>query len=162
MPTGRTRLKAVHEFRDAWRWPEDVERFVRERCETPTLHVCAGDSTLGDVTVDAACERNPDVVGDMTQLPFPDRTFNTVICDPPWRSVDVFDRHTLFYELCRVTRLKGWIIHNTTWVPESDQCEKRGEYRRQDRSFGDASIITVFERYPGQTTLPTDDAENKP
>jgi len=145
-----TKMKRVHKFKDAWRWPEDVERFLRERCESPVLHVCCGGSQLGDVRVDADTEREPDVVADMTELPFDDCSFATVLCDPPWKSVDIFDRHGLFYELVRVTELGGRIIHNATWVPESDQCEKIGEFRRQDLAFGDASIISVHERYPGQ------------
>jgi hypothetical protein len=150
MPTDDTSLKRVHRFRDKWRWPEDVERFVRERCESPSLYVCAGQSPLGDVSLDADAKHQPDVQAAMTALPFRDATFQTVIADPPWKSVDVFDRHRLFYELVRVTKPQGKIIHNATWVPESDQCEVLGEYRRQDGSFRDASVISVHERYPGQ------------
>lgn len=153
MPTNKTSLKRVHEFTDKWRWPADVERFVRERCESPILHVCSGQSQLGDVLLDADARHGPDVQADMTNLPFQDMSFETVIADPPWKSVDVFKRHTLFYELVRVTAIGGTIIHNATWVPESDQCDLVGEYRRQDGSFRDASIISVHERFPGQQTM---------
>jgi len=150
MPTNDTSLNRVHRFRDTWRWPEDVERFVRKRCESPSLYVCAGQSPLGDVALDADATHCPDVQADMTALPFSDASFKTTIADPPWKSVDVFDRHTLFYELVRVTRPQGKIIHNATWVPESEQCEVLGEFRRQDGSFRDSSVISVHQRYPGQ------------
>ena len=153
MPTEKTKLKRVHKFKDAWRWPEDVERFIRNKCEGKTLHVCAGNSDLGDVTVDADPEREPDIVASMYDLPFDECSFETVLCDPPWKEVDIFQRHSLFYELVKLAKPQGKIIHNATWVPESDQCELIGEYRRQDISFGNASIISVFERFPDQQTI---------
>jgi hypothetical protein len=153
MPTENTTLKRVHEFTGAWRWPEDVERFIRDECNGKCLHVCCGKSDLGDVTLDADAGNSPDIAGDMTELPFRDCEFDTVIADPPWKSVDIFDRHGMFYELVRVTKRQGKIIHNATWVPESEQCEKLAEYRRQDISFGDASIISIFERWKDQTSL---------
>lgn len=146
-------MKRVHEFKDAWRWPDDVERFIRDQCQGEVLHVCCGGSQLGDVRVDADPRHDPDVVADMYNLPFPDFSFGTVVVDPPWKSVDIFDRHGLFYEVVRVTDLGGRIIHNATWLPESEQCEKVGEYRRADKEFMDASVISIHERYPGQQTL---------
>lgn len=160
MPTANTKLKRVHKFKGAWRWPAEVERFIREECEGDVLHVCCGGSDLGDVRVDADSEREPDIVADMTNLPFDDCSFDTVLCDPPWKSVDIFQRHSLFYELVRVTSLGGKIIHNATWTPESNQCELIGEYRRQDLAFGNASIIAIYERYPGQQTITQDYSNN--
>jgi SAM-dependent methyltransferase len=150
-------IKSVHEFKDAWRWPEDVERFIRKKIpEGRVLNVPAGKSPLGDVQVDADASLQGGVIpGDMQRLPFKDAVFDGVVADPPWKSVDVFDRHSLFYELVRVTKPGGLIIHNASWIPDSNQAEKVGEYRRADDSFHDVSVISVFRRYGDQATLGT-------
>lgn len=147
-------IPAVHEYSDTWRWPDAVERFIREQlpADAHVLNVPAGNSRIGDVLVDAEPQSEEVNEGDMFDLDIAPATFDAVISDPPWKQMDYFDRWEQFYELCRVTKPGGYIIFNATWEPHSDQCEIVGRYRRADSPFGRISQITVYQRYPDQTT----------
>jgi hypothetical protein len=142
------------QLEEAWIWPDRVQRWVRERVTGHTLHVCSGESSIGDVTLDADSDRTPDVQADMAALPFRDCTFDTAVWDPPWK-VDLFSRPKPFIELVRVTNPGGRILTNTTWVPRSDQTTLNQVWVRQDQELGNASLLIEHTRYPGQTTLPT-------
>jgi hypothetical protein len=50
------------------------------------LHLCSG-SMLTGIRVDIRPEVNPDVVSDCRDTPFPDRSFDVIMADPPY-SVD--------------------------------------------------------------------------
>jgi hypothetical protein len=141
------------QLEEAWIWPDRVQRWVRERVEGRTLHVCCGESDIGDVTVDADRSRDPSVQADMAELPFPDAAFETAVWDPPWK-VDLFSRPKPFLELCRVVEAGGRLLTNTTWIPRSDQVVIDGVWVRQDQELGNASLLIQHSRYPGQTELP--------
>ncbi|ELZ47879.1 hypothetical protein C464_08155 [Halorubrum coriense DSM 10284] len=149
-------IPSVHEYTDAWQWPESVERFIREQLprdeDARVLNVPAGSSRLGDVLVDAEPQSEDIEEGDMMDLDLPPAEFDAVISDPPWRGMDYFDRWKQFYQLCRVTKPGGLIVYNAPWEPASDQCEVVSRHRRADHPFGEISQITVFRRYPGQQT----------
>lgn len=145
-------LNEVHRYEDCWRWPASFERFVREHVEGYCLNVCAGESDVGDVKLDAEPRRDDVIQGDMRNLPFKDATFDTVVSDPPWK-IGYHQRWKPFYECVRVCKPGGLIIYNATWIPESDQCDVEKIRARQDGQFTDTSIISMHRRYPGQETL---------
>jgi len=58
---------AKYKFRKAWSWPEDVDRKIRALCEGFTLHVCNGESTIGDVRIDI--EKKAEIQASMYFLP---------------------------------------------------------------------------------------------
>ena len=148
-----TDIPAVHEYTDAWNWPDEVQRFVREQLpDGEVLNVPCGGCRVGDVLVDAEPQSEEVLPGDMMDLAFPDCTFDAVISDPPWKQLNYFDRWKQFFECVRVTKPNGLIIYNATWEPHSDQCEVIGRYRRADGAFRQVSQITVYRRYPGQAT----------
>lgn len=138
----------------AWVWPDSIERLFREESDGRTLHVCCGQSDVGDVTVDADADRDPDVQADMMALPFPDCAFDTVICDPPWNTIQaVGQKHKLFFELLRTVKANGVVLWNAYTLPSSDQTELTKLWVRQDFREGKASIIAKYRRFPDQTTL---------
>jgi hypothetical protein len=147
-----SRLLEKHRFEDCWRWPESVERFARERTQGHTLNVCAGESDIGDVKVDAEPRRSDVLKADMRRLPFPEATFDTVVSDPPWK-IGYYQRFRPFFEVVRVTKPGGRIIYNATWIPEADNCQLDTLRVRPDSEFSDASIISVFTKEPGQQVL---------
>lgn len=141
-------------LQDSWVWPDRVERLFREHAEGRTLHVCCGESDLGDVTVDADSDRDPDVQADMMQLPFRESTFDTVIADPPWKTIHALgDKHKLFFELVLRTKPNGVILWNAYTLPQSDQTKLEDVWVRQDFPEGKASIIAKYRRFPDQQTL---------
>ena len=106
--------KATYKFKKSWSWPFEVETNIKDLVEGTSLHVCCGDSKLGDVRLDLSKEA--DVKGDMFHLPFKSESFDTVICDPPW-GLPYHVRHRLLYQLRNVLKPGGRLIFNSMWFP---------------------------------------------
>jgi len=147
-------IHSKHTFKASWKQPEDVDRYLRQRCEGRTLNLCSGESPLGDVKVDADVDREPDLLADMNQLPFQDRTFDTVVFDPPWK-MQYFDRQSPFFECVRITKPNGLILMNALWVGESENTtvDEDEIVVRADDEWANISVIVPHRKQPGQTTL---------
>lgn len=152
--TGTRHEDGYPTIQDAWVWPDRVERLFREQAKGHTLHVCSGNSDVGDITVDADRDRDPDIQADMFDLPFQESTFDTVIADPPWHAIQkVGEKHQVFFELVRRVKPNGIILWNALTLPSSDQTELEKLWVRQDYEEGKASLIAKYRRYPDQQTL---------
>ena len=75
-------------FRKSWAWNKDETKFFERISVGFTLHVCSGESKVGDVTVDLF--EKASVKADLKHLPFKKYSFDTVICDPPWKYYNKF------------------------------------------------------------------------
>lgn len=111
-----------YEFKKVWAWPKEIEDFIASKIEGYSLHVCCGESTIGDIKVDKYINRENVVKADMYDLPYKDETFDTVICDPPWE-LPYHKRPKLLWELCRVLKKNGKLIFNAFWWPKSKTLE---------------------------------------
>jgi len=141
-------------IQDAWVWPDRVERLFREEQTGNTLHVCCGKSDVGNVTLDADPRNDPDIVGDMFDLPFDGPRFDTVICDPPWKEIQhVGKKHKLFFELLRVANPGAVILWNAYSLPNSEQATLEQLWVRQDYEEGKASVIGKYRNMPDQQVL---------
>jgi hypothetical protein len=49
-----------------------------------TLNVCCGNCPVGDIRIDIDPNTTRTMAGDLFRLPFPQQSFDTVICDPPF------------------------------------------------------------------------------
>lgn len=67
-----------------WIHTEEVEKWLQEIAIGRTLNVCCGMSKVGEVRVDIDPSSNRTEEGDMFNLRFEPRSFDTVICDPPF------------------------------------------------------------------------------
>jgi len=103
-------------YRKAWRWPATVEGFIRSRARGLVIHVCSGDSQLGDLRIDRY-NHNANVVGDFNHLPIKDDIADTVVCDPPWE-LQYHLRGQLAKELRRILKPGGTLIFNAPWSPK--------------------------------------------
>jgi len=139
-------------IQESWVWPHSVSRWFRERAEGRVLHVCCGKSEIGDVTVDADPENDPDMLADAKRLPFKQCSFDTAIIDPPWK-VGVFERPQWFYPTVESVRPDGIVLTNTTWIPQSHQITTEETAVRQDSNKGGISVLCKHRRYPNQKTL---------
>jgi hypothetical protein len=81
-------------------WPQEVEQWLAARLIGKTLHVCCGKSRLGNVRLDMF-QSDVDVRGDAARLPFWDKTFDTVLADPPYSGQFQWN-HDMLNELHRV------------------------------------------------------------
>ena len=104
-----------YKFRRAWAWPSDVEAFIEAKIEGLSLHVCCGESKIGDIRIDLYT--NADVKADMFHLPIKKHSCDTVICDPPWE-LPYHLRHKLLYELRDSLKAGGKLIFNSFWNPK--------------------------------------------
>jgi len=112
-------LKVVTRFREAWAWTDGEEKLYKKllRGYKPILHLFSGRSRLGDVRIDR--ENFPEVTHQMEikpskefRLPFPDRSFDATIFDPPW-----INQYFVWasYEVPRVTRRRIVAITGNFW-----------------------------------------------
>jgi len=101
-----------------WIWEKPEEDFYASKCVGRTLHVCCGKSKLGDVRVDIKPQAEGVITMDYRKLEFPDMSFDTVICDPPWFKADRFavikgnPSLRWLLELKRVAKKRIIIIHH--------------------------------------------------
>lgn len=68
-------------FRKAWSWPKGLENFLQTFLISPSLHVCCGESQLGDYKVDAYLIRREVIQADMFNLPFRDGFFASAMSE---------------------------------------------------------------------------------
>lgn len=134
-------------------WPKKVESFVQSLCRGKTLHVCCGKSTIGDLRVDMFDE-TADVKADAAKIPLDDKSFDTVLCDPPYNGKLQWN-HDLLSELARLAKRR--IIFQHWFLP----ANSRGAYRKANKFkltevynwsprtyFGRVNVLSVFDYYP--------------
>ena len=73
-----------------WIHPKGVEVWLRKMAIGKTLNVCCGMSRVGEVRVDIDPKSNRTVEGDLFNLSFKAKSFDTVICDPPFSLYNKF------------------------------------------------------------------------
>jgi len=135
-----------HQFRKSWRWPHAVESFFALRIEDKySLHVCCGQSEVGDIRIDLDPTSKRTQEGDMRSIPFPNNTFDVVFGDWPWK-MNYYQRFRPFYEMIRVCKVGGAIIINATWISHSEVAVLKETFVRCDFPFGQASVILVYEK----------------
>ncbi len=107
---------AKYKFRKAWSWPGDVEAKIKDLLEGYSLHVCCGESSIGDVRIDI--EKSSDIKASMFNLPIRPESFDTVLCDPPWE-LPYHKRGKLLRELRDTLKPGGRMIFNCFWFPKT-------------------------------------------
>lgn len=123
------------------RWDEYVKAHMFGR----VLQVCAGGSVVGDVRLDKYETPGMTVRGDMLALPFEDRSFDTVACDPPYGVKNPY-RVRLQRELFRVARRRviwkaPWLLRGRGWVLRKDLLTMIGSH-----TCASISALAVFDR----------------
>lgn len=73
--------------------------WLKEMAIGRTLHICCGMSQIGDIKADIDPKTNRNFTTDLFNLPFKPRTFDTVICDPPY---SYYNRFKWFYNLSHI------------------------------------------------------------
>lgn len=104
---------SIQEFKETWDFdqPQDAfasnlsgqlnRAFLSKMKIGFTANVCCGTDRTGDVRVDIDRSFDPDVIGDLHSLPFPNDAFDTVICDPPF---SMFNKFAWKDELARIAK----------------------------------------------------------
>jgi hypothetical protein len=113
-------------FKPAWVWNEKEERLYGRLIKGFTLHACSGYSDLGDIKLDIDPETQPTIVADIHHLPFRDRVFDTLICDPPWKGPQSsMSFKDIVIEFVRVARRRIILILGTLYyhIPKPFQLK---------------------------------------
>lgn len=103
-------------YRKVWRWPDTVEGFIRSRARGFVVHVCSGESDIGDLKIDLYSDK-ADIKADAFNLPLDDDVADTVVCDPPWE-LQYHLRGKLVKELRRILKPGGTLLFNAPWSPK--------------------------------------------
>jgi len=69
---------------------QGADAFLEEMAIGRTLNVCCGMSSVGDVRLDTDPKANRTEYGDLFNLQYPPRSFDSVICDPPFSYFNKF------------------------------------------------------------------------
>lgn len=131
-------------------WPEEIEKYLSELLVGFSLHICCGKSSIGNIRLDL--NEDVDVRADAARLPFADKSFDTLLIDPPYNGVFQWN-HDMLCELGRVARQRFIFQH---WFSPVDKLG----YFKKDHSFiltdlynwmpksyfGRMQIISVFDR----------------
>lgn len=139
-------------YRPAWRFPLIVELEIRKWILPPSLHVCSGQSTLGDVKLDLyEFQRGAFVCGATRYLPFRPRSFMTAIWDPPY---SMHRRTTMpaLIELRSMLKPGGRLITLHYFDPSNFlQRSTRLLYKAyyEPKGMGGVRVLTVLELLPG-------------
>jgi hypothetical protein len=131
-------------------WPEEVESLLSSLLIGRSLHLCCGKSKLGTVRLDLF-EEDADIRADAANTGLADKSFDTILCDPPYNGEFQWN-HDLLTELARLACQR--IIFQHWFLP----CDPDGQYKKanyfklsaiyvwQPRTyFGRAQIISVFD-----------------
>lgn len=131
-------------------WPEEVESLLQSLLIGESLHLCCGKSKLGSKRLDLY-EPGVDYQVDAANTGLEDKSFDTVLCDPPYNG-EMQWNHDLLTELARLASRR--IIFQHWFIPANpDGLYKKANYFRliniyawQPRTyFGRAQLISVFD-----------------
>lgn len=133
-------------YRREWSWPDWLEGEIGEHLEHPCLHVCAGESKLGDLRLDAYTDC--DFRADMFHLPFKDQSWLCILIDPPW-GIQNHHRPALLWELRRVLAPGGLLILNSWWIPKVPGLRmERVAILRPRQFWTNVSAVAFYRRWP--------------
>lgn len=131
-------------------WPGDVDAWLASKLRGTTLHVCCGKSMLGDCRLDMY-EIGADVCADAARLPFADRSWDTLLIDPPYNGVFRW-MHDMLSELSRVADKR--IIFQHWYLPVNKNAQFKKAHRFtltevavwQPRTyFGRVNVLAVLD-----------------
>lgn len=130
-------------------WPEEVESVLASLLIGRSLHLCCGRSKLGTVRLDLY-EEDVDIRADAANTGLADKSFDTVLCDPPYNGNFQWN-HDLLKELARLASRR--IVFQHWFIPANpDGYYKKAHYFQlaeiyawQPKTyFGRAQLISVF------------------
>ena len=133
-------------YRPGWRFPEIIEHEIAKWVVSPSLHVCSGQSTLGDVKLDLY--ERADVKAAMRYLPFRPQSFATIIWDPPY-AMHIRQVQPTLIELREALQASGRLITIHYFDPGNFlQRSMRLLYKAyyEPRRMGGVRVLTVLEK----------------
>jgi len=123
------RKQPITLFKKTWVWSESEERLYQSLTIGTTLNLCSGYSELGDERIDIDKNVKPSIVADVHYLPFKDRSFDTIIIDPPWYGPgNWMDWIRMSSEMIRVARKRIIMILGNLFYSLPEPFELKDAY----------------------------------
>lgn len=134
-----------YRFKKAWSWPTEIEAKIKSLLEGEVLHVCSGESQIGNVRIDLS--KSADIRADMFWLPIRPESFDTVLCDPPW-NLPYHVRHKLLFQLRDCLKPGGRLIFNCFWIPKIRGLQMESEIfvGIPNAAFRNVSVLFLARR----------------
>lgn len=131
-------------------WDNTVASWISSRLLGKTLHVCCGKSAMGDCRVDLH-EEGANVLADATRLPFANKSWDTVLIDPPYNGEFQWN-HDMLSELSRVARQRIIFQHWFIPVDNNSRFKKSHSFQLSEVAvwqprtyFGRVQVISVLD-----------------
>jgi Zn ribbon nucleic-acid-binding protein len=137
-------------FDDSWRWPAALEDFIIDHMndDSTVVNAPAGQSTLGDVLIDADPQHEDVYMDDIGEMALPNSCADLVLSDPPWKVQSTDLRERWFKEAVRIAKSEGRIIYNAGWIPDHDRVTHLDTRTRVDDDVGSATYLTLYRKDP--------------
>jgi len=135
--------QVVEEYCNSWRWSHHEECIVHKYIVGTSLHVCSGHSKVGDYQLDLT--ETADIKGSVLNLPIKDKSFDTIISDPPW-NISFIPR--FWQELERIAKKRIIVICLSQFQYHGWDIIKEEIIRRNTGL--QLKVMTVYEQ-PNQT-----------
>ncbi len=131
-----------HIYRAEWSWPGFVESWVREQVQGTSLNFPCGNSKIGDIRADIDIRFHPDIICDLDHPPFQERSFDTLICDPPFAK---YNKFKWLYRLMAVARKKILLSSPPCSIRLTPALWKKSWYIHETNVFF-VRLWQIFER----------------
>jgi hypothetical protein len=145
-------------YKEVYQFPIATHTFIEKLCKGKTLHVCCGNSLIGDIRIDIEKQPNQDnkpgfILGDMFDLnkilkahKIKTQSFDTIVCDPIWH-LGYHVRHKLMFQLRDQLKPGGNLIFNCLWFPKIRTLELKKMYVGLNSSaWRNVSLIGIYKK----------------
>lgn len=138
---------------NGWSFPPVVERHLRKLTAGKTvLHPFGGLSTFG-TRIDIDRSVRPDVIADAWLLPFAKDSFDVVILDPPYHSINQQMKQQLLRAAAYVAR-DSVIWFHTQWIASTSALPLRRSWLVRVGDSCACRCVQVFRVNHAKKTLP--------
>ena len=155
IPNLKGKRQAIFKYKKMWSFPERTEEFCKSHLFGKTLHVCCGQSLLGDIRIDIEKQDIQDTrpgfkLGDMYNLPVENNSFDSALIDPAWH-IPYNKRMAFLYEIRDKIKINGILLLNAPFVPKI-KCMTLQDVYYGERSFymNNVSLISIYKKIQDQ------------
>lgn len=142
--------KSNFKYKEAYGFPDDLEKLIIKHMHGYTLHMPCGRSQLGDVRVDYDPDVKPTVVWDMWDFvncePYGKEKYDTVISDPIW-GLPYGQRQKFGYLLRGFLKPNGTLIFNAPFIFHVKGLKLEKVYYRVGYvTWANTALVSIYRK----------------
>jgi hypothetical protein len=157
-PNLKSNRQSIFKYKKMWSFPQRTEEFCKTHLFGKILHVCCGQSLLGNTRIDIEKQPIQDTkpgfkLGNMYNLPLENNTFDSALIDPVW-NIPYNKRMSFLYEIRDKIKINGILLLNAPFVPKI-KCMKLQDVYYGERSFymNNVSLISIYKKIQDQINI---------